>query len=206
MSLSGRRGWVKCPQCGNEMTIDDEEHHTMEEWVEKWNQVNTKPKADNPEMPSVNWLFNIPDRTAQMLLFKLDVLNSILGLQRDSEGPVYVVNTIQNDLIEIANHIRDGETWCGLDNVKALEFEIDKIKKDHILQFPKEESTDVHGSFYVTALHIARAICREAEFYAWDYEQKKGIEKMSEIPEYLNRLGEWLFVKAEYLRETEECC
>ena len=117
-----------------------------------------------------------------------------------------MVNTIQDDLIEISNAVKKGETWYGLDSVKALEFEIDKIKKDHVLEFPKEESIDVHGSFYVTALHIARTICREAELYAWDYEQKKGVLKMSQIPEYLNRLGDWLFIKAEFLRETEECC
>lgn len=205
MSLSGRRGWVKCPRCGNEMTIDDEEHHTMEEWVEMWKQANTKPER-RTELPSVNWLFNIPSEATQMLVIKLELLNSVLGLQRDEEGPVYVVNTIQDVLIEMIHTIEEGKNWIAGDEIQVLQIEIDKIKKDHVLELPKEQTIAVHGSHYVTNLHIARAVCREAELYAWDYEQKKGIEKMSQIPEYLNRLGDWLFVKAEYLRETEECC
>ena len=79
------------------------------------------------------------------------------------------------------------------------------MKSDEYLAPSESRKIAVHGSVYVTALHIAGAVCREAEMYAWEYEQKHGLEELSQVCKYLDQLAEWLFVRAEYLRETEEC-
>lgn len=299
MSLSGRRGWVKCPRCGNEMTVDDEEYHTMEEWIEMWNQANTKPERrsempvgkdelnacarcgmvpdspymmftsddqvciscenchrtvfemkradavadwnklnplkeeplpfdsigpapeipDPPEVPSTVtkqgdggvtnvsgiWINKRPDEQPLMLLNKLDLLNAVLGLQRDEVGPVIRTKEIQESIIEIVKSIQERTCWENKEAIQNLEESIKEMESTPYLAPVEKEYVKVRGTVYVTALHIARAICREAELYAWEWEQRKGITMISLIPEYLNRLGDWLFIMAEYLRETEEC-
>lgn len=204
MSLSGRRGWVKCPRCGNEMTIDDEEHHSMEEWVEMWNQANTKPENQIPPKFS-QVMKEIEQRIPVNMLNKLYLLNSILGLQRDEKGPVIEVKKIQETILEIDRTLQKGEIWKNDEVIGELIKQIGKMKSDEYLAPSENRKIPVHGSVYVTALHIARAACREAEMYAWEYEQKHGIEELSQVCKYLDQLAEWLFVRAEYLREMEEC-
>lgn len=204
MSLSGRRGWVKCPRCGNEMTVDDEEYHTMEEWVEMWNQANMK--SENQIPPKFSQVMKeIEQRIPVNMLNKLYLLNSILGLQRDEKGPVIEVKKIQETILEIDRTLQKGEIWKNDEAISELIKQSEKMKSDEYLAPSENRKIPVHGSVYVTALHIARAICREAELYAWDYEQKHGLEELSQVCKYLDQLSEWLFVRAEYLRETEEC-
>ena len=204
MSLSGRRGWVKCPRCGNEMNIDDEEHHSMEEWIEMWNQVNTKPETQIPPKFS-QVMKEIEQRIPVNMLNKLYLLNSILGLQRDEKGPVVEVKKIQETILEIDRTLQKGEIWKNDEATSELAKQSEKMKSDEYLAPSENRKIPVHGSVYVTALHIAGAVCREAEMYAWEYEQKHGIEELSQVCKYLDQLAEWLFVRAEYLRETEEC-
>lgn len=174
---------------------------------------------DPPEIPSIVtkqgdggiikasgiWINKRPDEQPLMLLNKLDLLNAVLGLQRDGVGPVIKTKEIQGSIIEIIKSIQERTCWENKEAIQNLEESIKEMESTPYLAPTEKEYVKVRGTVYVTALHIARAICREAELYAWEWEQRKGITMISLIPEYLNRLGDWLFIMAEYLREMEEC-
>ena len=200
----GDEGFVKCPRCGNGITFNNGDFSSVDEVVEMWNQVNTKPENQIPPKFS-QVMKEIEQRIPVNMLNKLYLLNSILGLQRDEKGPVIEVKKIQETILEIDRTLQKGEIWKNDEAISELTKQSEKMKSDEYLAPSENRKIPVHGSVYVTALHIAGAVCREAERYAWEYEQKHGLEELSQVCKYLDQLAEWLFVRAEYLRETEEC-
>lgn len=200
----GDEGFVKCPRCGNGITFNNGDFSSVDEVVEKWNQVNTKPENQIPPKFS-QVMKEIEQRIPVNMLNKLYLLNSILGLQRDEKGPVIEVKKIQETILEIDRTLQKGEIWKNDEAISELTKQSEEMKSDEYLAPSESRKIAVHGSVYVTALHIAGAVCREAEMYAWEYEQKHGLEELSQVCKYLDQLAEWLFVRAEYLRETEEC-
>lgn len=218
---------VLCPEClrssvGNDIT------EAVDQWNEKnplkvepfpFNSIEQSPEiTDTQEIQSIVtkkgdggitkasgiWINKRPDEQPLMLLNKLDLLNAVLGLQRDGVGPVIKTKEIQESIIEIVKSIQERTCWENNEAIQNLEESIKEMESCPYLGPDEKEYVKVRGTVYVTALHIARAICREAELYAWEWKQRKDI-RISLIPKYLNRLGDWFFIMAEYLRETEEC-
>ena len=219
---------IYCPKCTRVSQFKDR-NKAIEFWNKQnplkeeslpFDSVGPAPEIhDPPEVPSIVtkqgdggttkasgiWINKRPDEQPLMLLNKLDLLNAVLGIQRDGVGPVIKTKEIQESIIEIIKSIQERTCWENKEAIQNLEESIKEMESTPYLAPVEKEYVKVRGTVYVTALHIARAICREAELYAWEWEQRKGITMISLIPEYLNRLGDWLFIMAEYLRETEEC-
>ena len=168
----GDAGFVKCPRCGNGITFNNGDFSSVDEVVEKWNQAN-KPEESPERSNNTERIF--PDENSLMLKIKLNLLNSILGLQRDAVGPVIEVKEIQETLVEIVKAIHDGVKWDNLEPIEKLACETEKMKKDPYLIPSEKKNIPIRGSVYVTELHIARAVCQEAEMLVWKYEQKNGI-------------------------------
>lgn len=199
---------VYCPECLKSSVEND-----MTEAVNRWNKQNPlktesaeeqKPATQTPPKFS-QVMKEIEQRIPVKLLDKLYLLNSILGLQRDEKGPVIEVKKIQETILEIDRTLQKGEIWRNDEAISELTKQSEEMKSDEYLAPSENRKIAVHGSVYVTALHIAGAVCSEAEMYAWEYEQKHGIGVISQVSKYLGQLAEWLFVRAEYLKNTEEC-
>lgn len=134
-----------------------------------------------------------------------DELNSFIGLCLD----YLKANSIQNVLPEIQDRLftigsalacdPDKETKLKIPDLKAeditlLEHEIDKMNE--ILP-PMKSFILPGGHVAVSALHIARCVCRRAERCCVRLQKKKEyVEPL--IIQYLNRLSDYLFVLSRF--------
>lgn len=130
-----------------------------------------------------------------------DELNSFIGLCLD----YLKANSVQNVLPEIQDRLftigsalacdPEKETKLKIPDLKAeditlLEHEIDKMNE---VLSPMKSFILPGGHVAVSALHIARCVCRRAERCCVRL-QKKNDEVEPLIIQYLNRLSDYLFV------------
>lgn len=134
-----------------------------------------------------------------------DELNSFIGLCLD----YLKANSVQNVLPEIQDRLftigsalacdPDKETKLKIPDLKAeditlLEHEIDKMNE--VLP-PMKSFILPGGHVAVSALHIARCVCRRAERCCVRLQKKKEeVEPL--IIQYLNRLSDYLFVLSRF--------
>ena len=135
----------------------------------------------------------------------VDELNSFVGLCLDhlrSHNIANVLAEIQDRLFTIGSALAcdpEKETRLKIPDlhetdVELLEKEIDKMNK----VLPVMKSFILPGGHVtVSALHVARTVCRRAERCCVKM-QKKKIEVESHIIKYLNRLSDYLFVLARF--------
>jgi cob(I)alamin adenosyltransferase len=135
----------------------------------------------------------------------VDELNAVLGLvlaARLSPEQHEIVQLIQHDLFDLgadlchppketaeeASALRVGE-----DQVLRLESTIDALNES--LQ-PLRSFVLPGGTTAATWLHLARTVCRRAERRIWDL--AGGASVNEQVPRYLNRLSDLLFVMARH--------
>jgi len=136
----------------------------------------------------------------------VDELNSHLGLIRTLPGSGAVddlLRRIQCDLFELGAQLAtpgDAAERITLPHVEALEQAID----EHDARLPPLSSFILPtGTPLAAAIHVARTVCRRAERRV----VKLGTAPEALIPvnaiEYLNRLGDLLFVLARHANHQE---
>lgn len=134
-----------------------------------------------------------------------DELNSFIGLCLDylkANSVQNVLPDIQDRLFTIGSALAcdpDKETKLKIPDLKAkditlLEHEIDKMNEG----LPPMKSFILPGGHIaVSALHIARCVCRRAERCCVRLQKKKEeVEPL--IIQYLNRLSDYLFVLSRF--------
>ena len=136
------------------------------------------------------------DRQIFVVLGAVDELSSLLGLVK-TECDLNELNAVQNDLFclgtELAGIKKEDQKFSGLspEQTARLEQEIDAWT----VGLPELKNFILPGGTRAGALlHQARTICRRLE------RELVALGRESELPgtlyEYLNRLGDWLFVAA----------
>ncbi|MEK7487645.1 MAG: cob(I)yrinic acid a,c-diamide adenosyltransferase [Planctomycetota bacterium] len=147
----------------------------------------------------------------------VDELNSTIGLVRMAcrKKPHETTQLIDQLLTKIQHQLFDmgGELACNDPNLK-LPFiegkdivEMEQLIEQWTAQLPPLKSFILPGGGEITAfLHLARTVCRRAERFVFALSRRDPLR--SEVPIYLNRLSDFLFVVsrkiAQDLKETEE--
>lgn len=133
----------------------------------------------------------------------VDELNSQLGVAIANQPPGALcgwLQTIQNDLFDV------GADLCVPDSEEPPEYEPLRVTDDQTQQLelwidqanaPLEPLTSFvlpAGTPAAAALHVSRTVCRRAEVAVWTLAESESINP--EVPRYLNRLSDLLFVLA----------
>ncbi len=139
----------------------------------------------------------------------IDELSSYLGLLRSFEIiPGQVKNfllEIQNDLFKISAMLAcptkkhyDRIPKITQIDIEKIEIQIDRYEK--ILP-PQKFFILPGGSQETSFIHISRSICRRAETYVVELNDKEEVDPL--ILKYLNRLSDYLFILARYIAKLQ---
>ena len=157
----------------------------------------------------------IPKSDIRIIAYgSIDELNSYIGLISDQDIPVNhksVLKEIQDRLFTIGSSLAcDPEKETKLiipdlheADINLLEKEIDNMNET----LPEMKHFILPGgNASVSITHIARCVCRRAERYSVNLNNRDGhVEPL--IIKYLNRLSDYLFVLARYagkINNTDE--
>jgi len=131
----------------------------------------------------------------------VDELNAALGLAavNGTESLMSQLREIQADLFVIGSHLATPAGVPGAqtlphlkeDIIRRLEVQIDKVESELP---PLRNFILPGGSETAARLHLARTICRRAERAVVGCELNPADRPI--VVRYLNRLSDWLFVKA----------
>lgn len=132
----------------------------------------------------------------------VDELNATLGMVRTAaELPAELENllqAIQNELFAVGaelatpNPDESGTRFVTEKTVQNLESQIDLFESE---LSPLQQFILPAGSFAAASLHLSRCVCRRAERRVVTL-QRESPEVSALVVEYLNRLGDLLFVVA----------
>ncbi len=128
----------------------------------------------------------------------VDELNSMLGLVLAQKCPPAVresLGRVQHELFNLGGELSlPGATLVTGKDLEALEADIVAMNKKLP---PLKEFVLPGGNAGAAAAHVARAICRRAERSLWQLHEREPVS--AELPRYLNRLSDFLFVAARVL-------
>jgi cob(I)alamin adenosyltransferase len=147
----------------------------------------SRVKKDSPRMEAIG---------------TVDELNSTLGVLLTYDLPDTIrafLITIQHDLFDLGGELSiPGHTIIGPKYTRFLELSLDELNNTLT---PLKEFILPGGSRAAAACHHARTVCRRAERRAVTLAGSEEINK--EIPVYLNRLSDLLFVTARALARMD---
>ena len=135
----------------------------------------------------------------------VDELNAALGLVRSERLPPEVEQTlerVQSDLFAVGaelatpNPEQQGTALTNLAMVTYLERAIDNLEAGLP---PLKHFILPAGARGATLVHVARGICRRAERRVVTLMQAASVSPL--IVQYLNRLGDYLFVAARFVNQ-----
>ncbi len=135
----------------------------------------------------------------------IDELNSHIGMlivMLTDADLSSELNQIQNDLFNLGGEISDPNSEIKLLDENAVILLTDQTNEMNKDLLPLKEFILPGGDKVISAIHIARSICRRSECNIVELiEEESGSNFW--IP-YLNRLSDYLFVIARYLSHKRE--
>jgi cob(I)alamin adenosyltransferase len=143
----------------------------------------------------------------------VDELNAALGLARCESLPPEVERTlarVQSELFAVGAELatpdpeKHGTNLVGEAHIAALERAMDAFDAELP---PLRRFVLPGGTRGAALLHVARSLCRRAERRVVSLAHSPGIAVSPRIIQYLNRLGDYLFVAARwanYVARTAE--
>jgi cob(I)alamin adenosyltransferase len=132
----------------------------------------------------------------------VDELNALLGLARCEVLPPEIDATltqVQHDLFAVGAELASpdpqamGTAWVGEKQIERLEQAIDAF--DERLP-PLREFILPAGNRAACCVHVARGVCRRAERHVVALASDPSARVSDGVIQYLNRLGDYLFVAA----------
>lgn len=135
----------------------------------------------------------------------VDELNAVLGVIRSYQIPDSVsanLVEIQNKLFNIGSRLASDKSGEGFtqklsiteDHISSLEKAIDEMEEE----LPELTHFILPGGDLAAAqCHVARTVCRRAERRILEFAETEKVQP--EIPKYINRLSDFLFVLARKL-------
>jgi len=131
-------------------------------------------------------------------LGEVDELNSQLGVVLAVKIPPAARKSlarIQHELFNLGGELSlPGATLVKPEHLATLEADVEAFNRTLP---PLKEFVLPGGNAAAAAAHVARAICRRAERSLWSLHEREPIS--AELPRYLNRLSDFLFVLARVL-------
>jgi cob(I)alamin adenosyltransferase len=128
----------------------------------------------------------------------VDELNSQLGVVLALKIPPVArkaLARIQHELFNFGGELSlPGATLVKPEHLMALEADIEAFNRTLP---PLKEFVLPGGTAAAAAAHVARATCRRAERALWSLREQEPVSP--ELPRYLNRLSDFLFVLARVL-------
>jgi cob(I)alamin adenosyltransferase len=133
----------------------------------------------------------------------VDEANSALGVVLATPGlpadVTAVLTNVQHELFDLGGELSvPGYRAITAEQVQRLEQELDRFNENLP---PLKEFILPGGSAAAAACHMARSIARRAERRVWELAQSEAIA--NEVPRYLNRLSDLLFVVARVLARQD---
>jgi cob(I)alamin adenosyltransferase len=135
----------------------------------------------------------------------IDELNCAIGLilinDNLSEKIKETLDKIQHQLFDIGGELSQPDYKAISSNdISQLENELDNYnnKLPHLKEFILPR-----GTSSATYCHLARSICRRTERRVWDLFENSNDKISEDIPKYLNRLSDLLFVLARAIIKDE---
>jgi cob(I)alamin adenosyltransferase len=134
----------------------------------------------------------------------VDELNAALGLARCEALPAAVeqtLNRVQSELFSVGAELatpepeKHGMALIGESHIAALERAIDELDAQLL---PLKQFILPAGCRGAALLHLARGICRRAERRVVTFVGAQAANVSPRIVQYLNRLGDYLFVAARF--------
>jgi cob(I)alamin adenosyltransferase len=132
---------------------------------------------------------------------RVDELNAAIGLAMtvSSKPLARQLRNVQNDLFVLGSHLAVGAGKTAASRIPPItEQMVGRLEKEidacDARLAPLRNFILPGGSESAARLHMARAICRNAERCVVDFGQKNSLPPLAVI--YLNRLSDWLFVMA----------
>ncbi len=129
----------------------------------------------------------------------IDELNSVLGLARCKLEDIEIkekIEEMQKELFVLGVELAGGKNYKKISQIeiKKMEGYIDSYEN----QMPPLKHFIIPGkSIESSILHFARTVCRRAERRVSSLSKKEKIRK--EVPAYLNRLSDFLFICARWI-------
>lgn len=132
----------------------------------------------------------------------VDELNAVLGLARCEPLPPAVeqiIAAVQNDLFAVGAELaspdpaKAGTAWKAEPQITALEQAIDALDA-HLP--PLRQFILPAGNRGACTIHVARGVCRRAERRLVTLANEPDTRISELLVQYLNRLGDYLFVAA----------
>ena len=132
----------------------------------------------------------------------VDELNALLGLARASglpEDVSQVIKHVQNELFSLGAQLAAAdpnsapEPTITSGHVEVLEHDIDRLERSLP---PLTQFILPGGTVPAAALHVARTVCRRAERRVVSLSDMDSQSVPEVLIQYLNRLGDLLFVAA----------
>ena len=146
------------------------------------------------------------------VLGNIDELNSLIGvlvsmLPAEMENLAGLLIDRQNELFRIGAVIAAAQSKLPPKSTKTITVkELDKLEDLIDLwqeELPELKNFILPGGKPVSAYaHLARAVCRRAERSLVRLQEKYSVEPI--LLAYFNRLGDWLFVMARKLNQSQE--
>lgn len=136
----------------------------------------------------------------------VDELNACLGLLCVAPGIAPSVlarlRQVQHELFDVGGELSlPGRTLLARAALATLETDIAAWNA----ALPPLTEFVLPGSDEANArAHIARTVCRRAERTLWEVAQQEGEALSPDLPRYLNRLSDWLFVLSRLLARQHD--
>lgn len=133
---------------------------------------------------------------------EVDELNAVLGMVRAETLPAEIdslLATIQHELFAVGAELATpepaahGTDLIGANHIGALESAIDQFEEGLA---PLAQFILPAGTKAAAAMHFARAVCRRAERRVVSLGDVPNVKVSMQVVQYLNRLGDLLFVLA----------
>lgn len=132
----------------------------------------------------------------------VDEANSAIGMALAASIPddvARVLTRVQHELFDLGGELSvPGMRIISAEHVTRLEHDLDRLNEPLP---PLKEFILPGGGPAAAACHVARTIARRAERRAWALAEHETVA--SEVPQYLNRLSDLLFVIARVLARHE---
>ena len=123
----------------------------------------------------------------------------VLAVQGLPSDVVQVLTDVQHDLFDLGGELCiPGHRAIQASNVERLELALDGFNETLP---PLKEFILPGGGPAAAACHLARTVTRRAERRVWALARVEGVA--AEVPQYLNRLSDLLFVVARVLARHE---
>lgn len=170
-----------------------DDRHRLNRIVTRTGDAGSTGLADGTRLPKTH-----PRIAALGAVDELNATLGLLGVATGVDGALRQrLRAVQNDLFDLGGELSlPGKAVLDRDTLAALEAD---VMRWNALLPPLKEFVLPGANEASARAHLARTVCRRAERDLWLLHETAGETVAVDLPRYLNRLADWLFVLARLL-------